>query len=73
MDFFIIEAINHADRAGVSGKDNTPFILEKIKELTNGRSVKANRALVASNVKRGTIIAQELSKLESEQGHSIPK
>ena len=73
MDFFITEAISHADRAGISGKDNTPFILEKIKQLTNGRSVKANRALVASNVKRGTIIAQELSKLESEQGYSIAK
>ena len=71
MDFFITEAINQADRAGVSGKDNTPFILAKIKELTNGRSVKANRALVASNVKRGTIVAKELSKLEREQSDLI--
>jgi len=51
---------------GVSGKDNTPFILSKIKELSGGRSVKANRALIASNVKMGTFVAKELMKLEQQ-------
>jgi pseudouridine-5'-phosphate glycosidase/pseudouridine kinase len=73
MDVFINEAISYANKVGVSGKDNTPFVLAKIKELTNGRSVEANRALVASNVKRGTIIANQLSKLENEDEDPSPR
>ena len=66
MDVFIEEAIRQADAAGASGKDNTPFILNKIKELSKGRSIDANRALIVSNVKRGTIVAKELAALEKE-------
>lgn len=65
MDVFIDEAIRYADAAGASGKDNTPFILSKIKDITGGRSVEANRALIASNVKRGTKVAEELARLEA--------
>jgi pseudouridine-5'-phosphate glycosidase/pseudouridine kinase len=67
MDVVIDEAIRYANAAGASGKDNTPFILDKIKELTGHRSVTANRSLIASNVKRGTLVAGELVKLEAEQ------
>lgn len=66
MDVFIEEAIRQADAAGASGKDNTPFILSKIKELSGGRSLDANRALIVANVKRGTIVARELVALEKE-------
>jgi pseudouridylate synthase / pseudouridine kinase len=65
MDVFIDEAIRYADAADVSGKDNTPFILSKIKDITGGKSVKANRALIASNVKRGAKVAEELARLEA--------
>ena len=63
MDSIIDEAIAEAHEAGIRGSANTPFILAKIKELTNSRSVTANRALVAANVKRGTAVAAELVKL----------
>ncbi|KAI9880014.1 MAG: hypothetical protein M1830_005933 [Pleopsidium flavum] len=66
MDTIIAEAIREADRQGASGRDNTPFILRKIKELTGGRSIPANRALIESNVIRGTKVALELAKLESK-------
>jgi len=66
MDTFITNAIEYAQREGASGKDNTPFILSKIKDLTQGRSAEANRTLIGSNVTRGTIIARELVKLEKE-------
>jgi pseudouridine-5'-phosphate glycosidase/pseudouridine kinase len=65
MNEFIEEAIKFAKAAAVSGSDNTPFVLAKIKEITGGRSVEANRVLVAANVKRGTLVAKELAKLES--------
>ena len=64
MDAIISEAIKQADAAGASGNDNTPFILAKIKELSGGNSVVANRALISSNVTRGTLVAKELASLE---------
>ncbi|KAF1357921.1 hypothetical protein EJ07DRAFT_180548 [Lizonia empirigonia] len=67
MDVVIAEALNQADAQGVSGKDNTPFVLAKIKELTKGKSIPANKALIESNVRRSAIIARELSILETKQ------
>ena len=67
MDSVIEEAIRQADASGASGKDNTPFVLNKIKELTKGKSIPANRALIESNVKRATIVARELAILENQQ------
>ncbi|KAF2007675.1 IdgA domain-containing protein [Amniculicola lignicola CBS 123094] len=67
MDSVIAEAIRQADASGASGKDNTPFILNKIKELTGGKSIPANGALIESNVRRAAIVAKELSVLEANQ------
>lgn len=67
MDVVIAEALRQADASAVSGKDNTPFVLNKIKELTKGKSIPANRALIESNVKRASIVARELAILEAKQ------
>ncbi|KAF2819546.1 IdgA domain-containing protein [Ophiobolus disseminans] len=67
MDFVIAEALRQADASKASGKDNTPFVLNKIKELTKGKSIPANRALIESNVKRASVIARELAILEAKQ------
>jgi pseudouridine-5'-phosphate glycosidase/pseudouridine kinase len=67
MDVVIAEALRQADASNVTGKDNTPFVLAKIKELTKGKSIPANRALIESNVKRAAIVARELSILEAKQ------
>ncbi|KAJ5762560.1 uncharacterized protein N7511_005942 [Penicillium nucicola] len=64
MDSIIEEAVRLADVEGYHGSDNTPFILAKIKELSGGKSVVANRALIESNAKRATLVAVELAKLE---------
>ena len=64
MDDIMAAAIQEADHLGVSGSNNTPFILNRIKELTSGKTVAANRALVEANVLRGTEVAVELSKLQ---------
>jgi pseudouridylate synthase / pseudouridine kinase len=66
MDIIITEALRQADAAGAIGHANTPFVLAKIKELTKGKSIPANRALIDANVARGTKVAVELSKLEKE-------
>jgi pseudouridine-5'-phosphate glycosidase len=53
----ISEAVAQADREGVSGKALTPYLLQRIFELTEGRSLKANIALVLNNAS----VAAELS------------
>ena len=45
----IEEALADAGRAGVTGKDVTPYLLGRIGELTGGRSLVANIALVRYN------------------------
>ena len=66
MDAIIEKALKLARLKGIHGSDNTPFVLSKIRELSGGRSVTANTALVESNVERGTKMAIELSRLESD-------
>jgi pseudouridine-5'-phosphate glycosidase len=67
-DRIINEAIRAADLEGIHGSDNTPFILKKIRELSEGKTVHANRKLIESNVERGTKVAVELTKLEKLSG-----
>lgn len=64
IDQAINEAVKAAEAGGFTGSDNTPFILAKIKELTGGNSIPANRALIESNVTRATKVAVELMKFE---------
>jgi len=70
MDVIIEDAIREATAAGISGSANTPYILAKIKDLTKNKSIPANRNLIQGNVKRATLVATELAKLqrESEKG-----
>ncbi|MCJ1396629.1 hypothetical protein MMC18_009520 [Xylographa bjoerkii] len=64
MDHVMSEAVRLAKENGISGSNNTPFVLAKIRELTDGATVKANSVLVENNVIRGTKVAVELSNLE---------
>lgn len=53
----IDQALVEEKKAGVKGKDSTPFLLSKIVELTDGRSLETNIALVYNNAKVGAQIA----------------
>ena len=64
VDAWVKVAVNEAESEGIQGAAITPFILEKIKQLSGGRSVIANRAGIAANAVRGTKIAAELARLE---------
>ncbi len=63
MESRIAQAIDEAERAGVSRKDLTPFLLGRIVELTDGRSLAANIALVKNNVAVAAEIAVALAAL----------
>ncbi len=52
-----------ADAQGIRGKAMTPFLLEKMKELTGGNTLKANRALLENNAGIAGQIAASLARI----------
>jgi len=60
MNEIIEEAVRAAEKEGIKGKKLTPYLLNKIKELTGGKSLKANIELVKNNARVGAKIAYEL-------------
>ncbi|WP_321447061.1 pseudouridine-5'-phosphate glycosidase [uncultured Cohaesibacter sp.] len=60
METFILEAISEANRRSVSGKEVTPFVLSRIKDLTEGDSLVTNIALVKNNARLAARIAKAL-------------
>ncbi|HRU41090.1 MAG TPA: pseudouridine-5'-phosphate glycosidase, partial [Candidatus Diapherotrites archaeon] len=58
----IDSAIMEAEEKGIKGKKITPFLLDKVKELTAGASLDSNIQLVYNNAKLGAQIAVELSR-----------
>lgn len=55
-------ALKEANEKNISGKKVTPFLLGRVKELTDGRSLTANIALVKHNAEVGARIAVSLNK-----------
>eukprot|EP00887_Chlorella_sp_A99_P006732 scaffold3.g6732.t1 len=64
----ISTALAEAEAKGVKGNDVTPFLLQRIRELTGGRSLEANIALVKNNAAVGARVAAELSSLRRQRG-----
>ncbi len=60
----IIEtAMAEATAQGIAGTSVTPFLLQRIFELTEGRSLASNITLVLNNARLATEIAKEMTKL----------
>jgi pseudouridine-5'-phosphate glycosidase len=53
----IESALKEAEERNISGKNVTPFLLGKVKELTDGKSLEANIALVKNNAVVGAKLA----------------
>jgi pseudouridine-5'-phosphate glycosidase len=53
----IESALKEANEQHISGKDVTPFLLAKVKELTGGKSLESNIALVKNNAVLGAKLA----------------
>lgn len=62
----ITEAIVDAEREGISRKELTPFLLRRIFELTGGKSLIANIALVENNAAVAAQIAVALGEFDDE-------
>ena len=59
----IDEAVKEAAEKGIHGKETTPFLLAKIKDITGGDSLNSNIQLVYNNAKLAAKTAAELCKL----------
>ncbi len=64
MAGFIETAVAEAAARSVTGKAVTPYILSRLVEITGGRSLRTNIALVRSNARLAAEIATELSRGE---------
>ncbi len=61
----IAQAIAEAAARGVAAKSVTPFLLQRIFELTEGRSLSSNIALVLNNARLGAAIARAITEQAS--------
>ena len=59
----IDEAVAEAKAKGIHGKETTPFLLAKIKDITGGDSLDSNIQLVFNNARLAAQTAAELCKL----------
>lgn len=68
MDYDVITnainiAVAEAERNGIKGKESTPFLLAKVKEITGGDSLDSNIQLVYNNARVAASLAVELSAI----------
>ncbi|MCH1967878.1 pseudouridine-5'-phosphate glycosidase [Paraclostridium sordellii] len=57
-------SLKEADENNITGKKVTPFLLDKVKTITAGKSLEANIELVYNNAKVAAQIAKDLSSLK---------
>ncbi|XP_017601247.1 PREDICTED: pseudouridine-metabolizing bifunctional protein C1861.05 isoform X3 [Corvus brachyrhynchos] len=60
----IQQALSQTRSKGITGKEVTPFLLQKLTQLTDGKSLDSNLALIQNNARVGSCIAVALSKLQ---------
>jgi pseudouridine-5'-phosphate glycosidase len=66
IEAFIAQALADADAKGIAGKATTPFLLQRIFELTGGKSLASNIALVKNNARVAAEIAVELAAIDAD-------
>ena len=67
MEPFIEQANREAHEQGIHGKDVTPFLLKRITELTDGKSMQTNLALLLNNAHLAAQIAKPLHAIETRK------
>ena len=63
VEVAIQQALAEADKQGVRGKGVTPFLLSRMAEITRGRSLQANLALLENNARLAAQIAVLLNQM----------
>jgi pseudouridine-5'-phosphate glycosidase len=62
FDSWLAEAEREAAAAGVAGAKVTPFLLARLAELSGGRTLTANRALIVANARLAAEVAAALAR-----------
>jgi len=61
LENLIAQALREVESQGVTGQAVTPAVLARIEELSDGRSVAVNRALIAGNAELAGLVANALA------------
>lgn len=61
VEAWIVQALKEADAQGVHGQAVSPFLLKCVSELSDGRSVAANLALLKNNARIAAQLAKAIS------------
>ena len=61
----IESALKEAEEKNIAGKNVTPFLLDKVKTITDGKSLESNIELVYNNAKVAAQIAKDLSDINN--------
>jgi len=67
MEPIIEQASKEAQEKQIHGKDLTPFLLQRISELTKGKSMAANLSLLLNNARLAAQLAQALRVAEKQR------
>lgn len=62
MDEYIQQATWEAEQRGVHGQALTPFLLQRLNELSHGASLRANLSLLKNNARVASLIAEEMAR-----------
>ncbi|HNU06467.1 MAG TPA: pseudouridine-5'-phosphate glycosidase [Pyrinomonadaceae bacterium] len=61
LESILAEALSLADKAGVRGKEITPFLLSEMSNRSGGRTLRSNIALLVNNARIASLVANELT------------
>jgi pseudouridylate synthase len=64
----VSQAVRDADEYGISGNGLTPYILQRVVELTRGRSLRANKALLLNNARTAALLARKAALGRADPG-----
>lgn len=67
MEPYIEQANREAHEQGIHGKEVTPFLLQRINELTDGKSMQTNLALLLNNARLAAQITKSLHAVENRK------
>lgn len=67
IDPIIERALIEARQEGIEGKAVTPYLLKKVKELSQGKSLRANISLLIENARLAGEIAHEVAQIVKEE------
>jgi len=68
MEAAVAAALAEAEAAGVAGKRLTPWLLARVAEITEGRSLAANTALIVANARAGGELAVAYARVTAGTG-----